>query len=147
MPIRPENRARYPKTWKQMVAQARERSCNQCECDGKCGQDHEGGRCAARNGQPHPDTGSTVVLTLAHEHGVPLEETSIERMFHACRAATTATMRLCAAPASPLAPEKRSASRICSPNPTLHPAGRERSLGGEGVGWPARQDSNLQPQE
>ncbi|WP_156437649.1 MULTISPECIES: hypothetical protein [unclassified Sphingomonas] len=25
------------------------------------------------------------MLTLAHEHGVPLEETSIDRMFHACQ--------------------------------------------------------------
>jgi hypothetical protein len=68
-----------------MVAAARLRSGNRCECDGKCGQDHPGGRCTAVNGQLHPDTGSTVVLTLAHEHGVPLEETSIDRMFHACQ--------------------------------------------------------------
>lgn len=85
MPIRPENRARYPKTWKQMVERARERSGNRCECDGKCGIEHEGGRCNAANHEPHPRTGSKVVLTLAHEHGVPLEETSIERMFHACQ--------------------------------------------------------------
>lgn len=85
MPIRPENKARYPKQWKAMVAEAAERSGGRCECDGKCGQAHEGGRCAALNGQPHPDTGSKVVLTLAHEHGVPLEETSIARMFHACQ--------------------------------------------------------------
>lgn len=85
MPIRPENRARYPKTWKQMVAQARERSGDRCECDGKCGIEHDGGRCDVANGQPHPVTGSKVVLTLAHEHGVALEETSIERMFHACQ--------------------------------------------------------------
>ena len=31
MPIRPENRARYPKDWKQIVAQVRERSGNRCE--------------------------------------------------------------------------------------------------------------------
>lgn len=85
MPIRPENRGRYPKQWKAMVADARERSGDRCECDGKCGLIHEGGRCAAINGEPHPSTGSKVVLTLAHEHGVPLEETSIERMFHACQ--------------------------------------------------------------
>ena len=83
MPIRPENKARYPKTWKAMVAQAAARSGGRCECDGKCGQAHEGGRCDAINRQPHPQTGSIVVLTLAHEHGVPLEETDIARMFHA----------------------------------------------------------------
>jgi len=85
MPIRPENRDRYPKSWKQMVEQARERSGNRCECDGKCGDTHENDRCTAINGEPHPQTGSKVVLTLAHEHGVPLEETSIDRMFHACQ--------------------------------------------------------------
>lgn len=84
MPIRPENRDRYPKIWKQMVAAARERSGNRCECVGQCGDNH-GGRCTARNGEAHPHTGSIVVLTLAHEHGVPLEEESIERMFHACQ--------------------------------------------------------------
>src|SRR4051812_17870173 len=68
-----------------MVAQAAERSGGRCECDGKCGLAHDGGRCDAINGEPHPHTGSKVVLTLAHEHGVPLEETSIDRMFHACQ--------------------------------------------------------------
>lgn len=85
MPIRAENRARYPKQWRAMVARASRRSGGRCECDGKCGLVHEGGRCDALNGEPHPVTGSLVVLTLAHEHGVPLEETSIERMFHACQ--------------------------------------------------------------
>jgi hypothetical protein len=68
-----------------MVAQAAHRSGGRCECDGKCGTVHDDGRCDAVNGLPHPVTGSVVVLTLAHEHGVPLEETSIERMFHACQ--------------------------------------------------------------
>lgn len=93
MPIRPENLARYPKTWKAMVAQARVRSGDRCECRGQCGIYHgtsddmpeSRARCAARNGKPHPATGSKVVLTLAHEHGVALEETSIDRMFHACQ--------------------------------------------------------------
>jgi len=68
-----------------MVAAAGERSGGRCECDGKCGVEHDDGRCDAINGEPHPITGSRVVLTLAHEHGVPLEETSIDRMFHACQ--------------------------------------------------------------
>ncbi len=85
MPISAENRGRYPKTWKAMVAAARERSGDRCECTGQCGLEHDGGRCGAEQGKPHPVTGSIVVLTLAHEHGVPLEETAIERMFHACQ--------------------------------------------------------------
>jgi hypothetical protein len=31
MPIRPENRRRYPKDWKAIVAQVRERSGDRCE--------------------------------------------------------------------------------------------------------------------
>ena len=31
MPIKPENRARYPKNWKQIVAAVRERSGDRCE--------------------------------------------------------------------------------------------------------------------
>ncbi len=85
MPIRPENRARYPKTWRAMVAQAHVRSGGRCECDGRCGLVHEGGRCDAWHGKPHPVTESIVVLTLAHFHGVPLEETVIDRMMHACQ--------------------------------------------------------------
>lgn len=34
MPIKPENRDRYPKDWKQIVARIRERSGNRCE---ECG--------------------------------------------------------------------------------------------------------------
>jgi hypothetical protein len=67
-----------------MVAAARARSGDRCECDGRCGEPHMG-KCGAENGKPHPITGSIVVLTLAHFHGVPLEETSIERMMHACQ--------------------------------------------------------------
>lgn len=80
-----------------MVAEARTRSGDRCECVGQCGLDHsktmvlagqvepDPRRCQAMNGQPHPTTKSRVVLTLAHEHGVELEETSIARMFHACQ--------------------------------------------------------------
>jgi hypothetical protein len=66
MPIRPENRARYPKDWKAISERIRfKRAANRCECKGECGLDHSG-RCKAINKQPHPDTGSTVVLTVAH---------------------------------------------------------------------------------
>ena len=66
MPIRPENRARYPKDWRDISQRIRfERAEGRCECTGQCGQDHDG-RCKARHGEPHPDTGSTVVLTVMH---------------------------------------------------------------------------------
>ena len=55
MPIRSENRARYPKDWKLRSRFVRFfRARNRCEW------------CGAENGQPHPVTGSKVVLTTAH---------------------------------------------------------------------------------
>jgi hypothetical protein len=55
MPIKKENRARYPVNWKDISRSIREeRAKNRCEW------------CGAENGQPHPVTGSRVVLTVAH---------------------------------------------------------------------------------
>lgn len=66
MPIRPENRERYPKDWRQISERIRfERALGRCECAGECGLNHDG-RCAARHGEPHPITESIVVLTTAH---------------------------------------------------------------------------------
>ncbi len=71
MPIRAENRARYPKDWKAISERIRhDRAANLCECSGECGDDH-GGRCSAMNGEPHPLTLSRVVLTTAHLDHVP----------------------------------------------------------------------------
>jgi hypothetical protein len=61
VPIKPENKKRYPKDWKQTSHIIRSwRAGNRCE--------HviDGERCTAINGQPHPITGSKVVLTVAH---------------------------------------------------------------------------------
>src|SRR4051794_6938538 len=86
MPIRPENKARYPKDWPSISRRIRERAEGQCECEGACGLRHyvdEAGkqhdlvpelqmalcapsRCLARNGEAHPVTKSIVVLTVAH---------------------------------------------------------------------------------
>lgn len=71
MPIRPENRARYPKDWKAISARIRfDRAGGRCECQGQCGQPHAG-RCDAVHGQPHPETGSVVVLTTMHLDHTP----------------------------------------------------------------------------
>ena len=68
MPIRPEMRDQYPPDWEHLSLHIRvERAGSQCECTGWCGAvPHEEGRCGALNGQPHPLTGSKVVLTVAH---------------------------------------------------------------------------------
>ena len=50
----PIDYSRYPPDWKQTRARILERAGNQCEW------------CSAPNRQPHPETGSEVVLTIAH---------------------------------------------------------------------------------
>jgi len=55
MPIRPENRARYPKDWK-----LRSRFVKFFRAKGRCEW------CGAEHLKPHPVTGSTVILTTAH---------------------------------------------------------------------------------
>jgi len=61
MPIRPENKARYPKDWKQISLSIRERAGWRCEF-----VDANEWRCPAINGELHPFTLSRVVLTVAH---------------------------------------------------------------------------------
>lgn len=60
MPIRPENRARYPKDWPGISRQVRDHAGNRCEGSPAYPE------CRAENGRPHPVTGSSVVLTVAH---------------------------------------------------------------------------------
>ena len=69
MPIRPENKALYPPDWTAISRRIRERSGGQCECKGECRR--HTGRCRALNRQPHPRTGSEVVLTVAHLNHQP----------------------------------------------------------------------------
>jgi hypothetical protein len=67
MPICPENRARYPKDWPAISPRIRrDRAGWRCEQ-----KDANGVRCRAIHGEPHPDTGSKVVLTVAHLDHTP----------------------------------------------------------------------------
>lgn len=80
MPIRPENRARYPKDWSSVIVpRIRQRSGNRCEFTLENGE-----RCSAVNGEPHPITGSKVVLTVAHLDHIP-ENCGDENLLHACQ--------------------------------------------------------------
>ncbi len=65
MPIRPENRARYPKDWKAISLEVRE-AAGWC-CEGSPAWPD----CRAANAEPHPATGSIVVLTVAHLNHQP----------------------------------------------------------------------------
>lgn len=60
MPIKPENRRRYPADWRRIAESIRERAGDRCEGSPAYPD------CRAVNGQPHPVTGSRVVLTVAH---------------------------------------------------------------------------------
>jgi 5-methylcytosine-specific restriction endonuclease McrA len=65
MPIRPENRRRYPATWKAVRAAILERAGNCCEGSPAYPD------CRAANGERHPITGSRVVLTIAYLDHTP----------------------------------------------------------------------------
>jgi len=54
MPIRPENRSLYPPDWPEIRQKILRRAGGKCEL------------CGAVNYQPHPVTGSKVVLTIMH---------------------------------------------------------------------------------
>lgn len=60
MPIRPENRSRYPRDWKAIAEGIRDRAGSCCEGSPAYPD------CRAQNGQPHPVTSSRVVLTVAY---------------------------------------------------------------------------------
>lgn len=72
MPIRPENRGRYPRDWKQISERIRfERAESRCECEGECGRGTHTGRCPNHHGHLAYGTGSKVVLTVAHLNHIP----------------------------------------------------------------------------
>lgn len=105
MPIRPENKDRYPPDWPEISKRIRKRAHNMCECTGECGHDHvaennvwrEGleqigwpmERCGAVNGGEHPVTGSKVVLTVAHLDHQPenCEAANLRAMCQRCHLA------------------------------------------------------------
>lgn len=77
MPIRPENRDRYPTNWPAISRRIKELADWACECDGRCGWrncasiENTSIQCKATQGEPHPITGTTVVLTVAHLDHTP----------------------------------------------------------------------------
>jgi hypothetical protein len=73
MPIRPENRSRYPADWRNISDSIRFGRANcRCECAGECGRGHFG-RCHRRHDDQLTDRadGPRVVLTTAHLDHTP----------------------------------------------------------------------------
>jgi len=65
VPIRLENRAKYPKDWKTISLEVREAAGWRCEGSPAYPL------CRVPNGSVHPATGSVVVLTTAHLNHQP----------------------------------------------------------------------------
>jgi len=75
MPIRPENKDRYPKDWKLRSYFIRAyRAKWKCEW------------CGADNGFPHPETGAIVVLTVAHIYDDRPEASNLLNLAALCQA-------------------------------------------------------------
>lgn len=90
MPIRKENRERYPKDWDAISHRIRfVRAAGQCECLGECGMPGhaaQGGRCSNHHGGPSVYSGAIVVLTTAHLDHTPenCEDSNLKAMCQGC---------------------------------------------------------------
>jgi hypothetical protein len=72
MPIKPENRRRYPDDWDAIAEEIKfGRAGGRCECAGECGRGTHTGRCPNRHGEPAYGTGKKVVMTTAHLNHTP----------------------------------------------------------------------------
>ena len=65
MPIKKENRCKYPPNWKSIRQEILKEANFQCEGSPKYPE------CRAKQYEPHPETGSKVVLTIAHLDHIP----------------------------------------------------------------------------
>ena len=89
MPIKPENKDRYPKDWKAISTAIRARSGGRCECEGECGlhRTHPGPRrCVELHGEPAKWAKGKVVLTVAHLDHTPenCDEKNLKAMCQGC---------------------------------------------------------------
>lgn len=66
VPVRPEDRRRYPVGWDRISRSVKERAGWRCGCQGECGRGTHSGRCPNEHGGAVYGTGARVVLTSAH---------------------------------------------------------------------------------
>jgi hypothetical protein len=84
VPIRPENRARYPADWQQVRERIGARSGWRCECTGECGRGTHTDRCSNVHRGRAYGTGSLVILTVAHLDHTP-ENCADDNLRHMCQ--------------------------------------------------------------
>jgi hypothetical protein len=142
MPIRPENRSRYPSDWPAISLAIKTRAAWRCECDGECGRSSHTGRCPNIHGEPAYGTGATVGLTTAHLNHEPEDcrEINLKAMCQGCHLrydlghhrVTAATRAAAIAAAGQLAlvpdnvlPARTEPPRL-PPPPSGRPPGRDR---------------------
>jgi 5-methylcytosine-specific restriction endonuclease McrA len=93
MPIRPENKARYPKDWPAISLEVRERAGWCCEGSPAFPE------CRAANGELHPITRGKVTLTVAHldhqpeNNGTPGNRPNLRAWCNRCHNVYDAPMR------------------------------------------------------
>ena len=90
VPIRAENKRRYPTDWPAISQAVKERAGWRCECVGECGTDHgghgdHGGRCEERHRVPARCFRGRVILTVAHLDHRP-ENSAPENLRAMCQA-------------------------------------------------------------
>lgn len=86
-PIRPSQKARYPKDWPQISDRIKTtRAGGRCECAGECGRGTHTDRCPNIHGRPAYGTGSRVVLTTAHLDHTPehCDDDNLKAMCQGC---------------------------------------------------------------
>ncbi|MFI9588255.1 hypothetical protein ACIHCQ_42220 [Streptomyces sp. NPDC052236] len=86
MPIRPENRNRYPDDWPEISRAVKDAAGWRCACTGECGRGTHSGRCPNVHDQPAYGTGSLVILTTAHLNHQPEDclEANLVAMCQGC---------------------------------------------------------------
>lgn len=87
MPIRPENKHRYPADWAQISLRIRfERAGGRCECEGECQRGTHLDRCTNVAGGLAYGTNKRVILTVAHLDHTPenCDDTNLKAMCQGC---------------------------------------------------------------
>ncbi len=85
MPIKAQNRSKYPRDWKVISARIRfVRAEGRCECSGQCGLHHKR-RCAEKHGSKARWAKGVVVLTVAHYPDPDPSHVADDNLIAACQ--------------------------------------------------------------